>query len=213
MQCTDACVHPYPGGDSSVRRMALEARELGFDSIVAVGAESGTLSGVGIIGGRILQGTQVREIQAGLKKNAPGSVITMVNAGDYAFNRAVMNLGGIRILKGVQASPKNSFDHILARIAAERNIAVDLDFAPVFLERGYARQKALHRYADLVRLQDRFGFPFTLSSGARSVLEMRSTRQLVALGALFGLDEKGIHLALRGVTGILCREKPVEVVG
>ena len=35
MKITDACVYPYPVGDSSVRRFALEARSFGYDSIVA----------------------------------------------------------------------------------------------------------------------------------------------------------------------------------
>ncbi len=41
MKITDACVYPYPFGDSSVRRMALEARSLGFDRLVAAGVSSG----------------------------------------------------------------------------------------------------------------------------------------------------------------------------
>jgi len=31
MDRTDACTHPYPEGDSSVRRLALEAAALGYD--------------------------------------------------------------------------------------------------------------------------------------------------------------------------------------
>ncbi|MEG3055156.1 MAG: hypothetical protein RQM90_03055 [Methanoculleus sp.] len=34
---TDANVCPYPAGDSTLARMALEAAELGFDSIVTIG--------------------------------------------------------------------------------------------------------------------------------------------------------------------------------
>lgn len=213
MQCTDACVYPRPLGDSSIRRMALEARELGFDSLVAVEAGSCTLAGVDIVGSVVLQGREIREVQSALKRTAAGSGILMVDAGDYTFNRAILHMSGIRILRGIHSSPKNSFDHILSRMAAERQVAVDLDFSPVVRERGHVRQKVLHRYADLVRLQDRFGFPLTISSGARSILEMKSLRDLVALGALAGLDEEGVLLALQGVSRILHRERPVEVVG
>src|SRR5665647_2342542 len=41
MKITDACVCPYPCGDSSVRRMALEAKDLGFERLVAKDVPSG----------------------------------------------------------------------------------------------------------------------------------------------------------------------------
>jgi len=40
MMATDANVCPYPAGDSTLARMALEAAELGFDSIVTIGGIS-----------------------------------------------------------------------------------------------------------------------------------------------------------------------------
>ena len=36
MKRTDACIFPYPRGDSSLRRMLEEAQELRFDACVAV---------------------------------------------------------------------------------------------------------------------------------------------------------------------------------
>ena len=45
MKITDACVYPYPCGDSSVRRMALEAKALGFDRLVANDTPSGEVYG------------------------------------------------------------------------------------------------------------------------------------------------------------------------
>ena len=41
MKITDAAVFPYPCGDTSVRRLALEARSLGFDSLVAADTTPG----------------------------------------------------------------------------------------------------------------------------------------------------------------------------
>ncbi len=51
MKITDACVYPYPCGDSSVRRMALEARSLGFDRLVAAGVSSGEHFGIEVLHG------------------------------------------------------------------------------------------------------------------------------------------------------------------
>lgn len=213
MEYTDACVYPLPNGDSSFHRMALEARDLGFDSIVAAGVESGSYRGVEIVGGILVRAKEIREVQAIAKRSNASSVLLMASAGPYSFNRALIQTGGIRVIREIHTTPKNSFDHILSRIAAERQVAVDLDLSPLVRERGYLRQKVLQRYADLVLLQERFGFPLTISSGARSILEMKSRRDMVALCSLFGLDMDGTLTALGSISGILNRQKPVEVVG
>ena len=212
MRCTDACVYPFPLGDSSVRRMAQEAGELGLDSIVAVGARGCIFRGVEVVGGTVIQGTNPGEVQAALRKLGGDPGILMANAGDYAFNKALLHMSRVRVLRGIHATPRNSFDHILSRMAAERQVAVDLDLSLLVSGRDYARQKALQRYADLARLQSRTGFPLTLSSGARSILQMKSTRDMISLCRLFGLDEDGVEEAFLGIANILRPEKAVEVV-
>lgn len=212
MHDTDACVFPYPTGDSSLRRMALEARDLGLDSIVAAGAGGGTYAGVEIIGGTVIQAREFREVQAALRTATPGRGLVMASAGEYTFNRAVIQNSGVNVLRGIHAAPKNAFDHILSRMASERVVAVDLDLSLLVSERGYMRQRAIHRYADILRLHDRFGFPLTISSGARSITGMKSRRDMAALGGLFGLDATRLGEALGGVSRLLREERPVEVV-
>lgn len=213
MQYTDACVFPLPLGDSSLRRMAIEARELGFDSIVAAGVAGSAYRGIDIIGGTLIQTKDIREVQAAMRRNNTQSALPMVSAGAYSFNRAVIQAGWVKVIREIHATPRNSFDHIISRTAAEKQVAIDLDLSLLVQERGYMRQKVIQRYADLVSLHGRFGFPFTISSGARSILEMKSRRDMIALCGLFGLDRDGAVSALGNVSRIIHREKPVEVVG
>ncbi|MCQ8894309.1 MAG: ribonuclease P [Methanolinea sp.] len=213
MHCTDACVYPYPDGDSTIRRIALTARELGLDSVVVPGAVPQSFRGVEIVGavfyrkshpgsGRVPNGTQ-----------GAGWVLALAQAGEYAANRALLRSGNGMVLRGLHATPKNSFDHILSRIAAEKGIAVDIDFSPVIKERGSPRQRALQKYADVIRLHRKFDFPLTVSTGARSVLEMRSPREMAALGRLIGLERQETQEALATVGRLLFPGKAVEVVG
>jgi len=192
--------------------MAQEAGELGFDSIVAVGARRCIFRGVEVVSGTVIQGTDQGEVQAALRKLGGDPGIVMATAGDYALNRALLHTSRVRILRGIHATPRNSFDHILSRIAAERQVAVDIDLSILVSGRDYARQRALQRYADLTRLQSRVGFPLTLSSGARSILQMKSTRDIFALCSIFGMDEDGVEGAFLGIANALCPEKAVEVV-
>ncbi|MGA9206115.1 RNase P subunit p30 family protein, partial [Methanoregula sp.] len=91
------------------------------------------------------------------------------------------------------------FDHVVARIAAENITAIDIDLSPLISGRGHPRQKAIHRYLDLMVLHRRFEFPLTISSSARSVLGLRAVREVAGLCSLFGMDETDVREALAGV--------------
>ena len=61
-----------------------------------------------------------------------------------------------------------------------------------------SRQRALVRYRDLLVLQDRFEFPLTVSSHARSVLGMRAVREISGLCSLLGMEPYDVEQALAG---------------
>lgn len=210
---TDGLVHPYPEGDSSIRRMALEARELGFDSIVTTKWDSADIPFIRIIPGYIITAPAVRGVISQLRRAGEVRGLVLVNAGDNSFNRSVLSLKGVHILRNLHATHKHSFDHVTGRMAAERGVAVEIDLRPLMHLRGQARQKVISRYRDLVRLQERFGFQVTLSSNAYSVLEQRSVRDIFALASLFGLEKDRTREALGTIQGLLSPVRAVEVVG
>jgi ribonuclease P/MRP protein subunit RPP1 len=214
MKITDSAVFVHPNGDSSVRRMALEARSLGFDSIVAVDVPPMEYEGVTIFSGRCIRERAVKDVIARLKQAKGVDTVVSVQAGDNGFNRAVLGLKGVQILRGIQSADKTAFDHVAAKIAADNQVAVDIDLSVLIAARGIARQRAIHRYLDILVLEQRFGFPLTLSSHARSILDMRSVRETTGLCSLLGMDEGDVARALGGV-GILATPRPaaVRVIG
>ncbi len=212
MKYADACVHPYPDGDSSICRCALEAKELGLDAIVSTGGGCTDISGITVVRGAVLSGSTARDISRGLKKCGGSAGLVSVLAGNAKFNRAVIGLSGIHIMRGIPGVPRNAFDHVAARFAAERGIAIDISLHPLIHMRGLGRQKILDRYADLLRLHRRYEFAFTISSDARSFLDLRSVREMVNLCSLFGMEEDEVHRAL-GTTGcLLSPPQYVEVI-
>ncbi len=212
MTVADACLHPYPGGDSSLRRMAAEAGELGFDTIVVPDATPHSFSGVRIIPATILTGESIRAVSAGLRNVAGGKSLIMVNAGENGFNRSVLGLKGVHVLRNLSQTRKQSFDHICARFAAERGIAVDLDLYPVIHNEGSSRQRVLVRFGELIRLHSRHLFPLTISSNARSILDLRSVDEIVLICSLFGMEEDDVHAALSTTGYLLAPPGPVQVV-
>jgi len=199
MKITDAAVFPYPCGDSSVRRMALEAETLGLDSLVAVDVPSGICEGIEIRSGVLLRDLPVKDVIARVRKNQDTGAVMIVNARDNGFNRAVLSLKGVHILRGIHAAEKTAFDHVTAKMAADCGVALDIDLSPLIFGRGIARQRAIHRYRDMLVFEQRFEFPLTLSTGARSVLDMRATREITALCSLLGMDIPDVEKAFGGV--------------
>ena len=202
MQITDACVFPYPLGDSSVRRMALEARDLGFDSIVAVDAPPGDFSGITILSGTIIRDSPVKDVINRVKRARESDSIVIVQARDNGFNRAAISVKGVHMLCGIHTADKLAFDHVTAKMAADNRVAVDLDLSPLIAGRGVGRQRALHRYRDILMLSSKFGFPVTLSTHARSILDMRSVREISGLCSVLGMEISDVGNALSGVAKV-----------
>jgi ribonuclease P/MRP protein subunit RPP1 len=196
MKITDAAVFPYPCGDTSVRRLALEAKTLGFDSLVAMDTPAGSFDGVEIISGIIIQDVTMRDVITRVKQAKDAGAVVSVSARDNGFNRAAIGLKGVHILRGIQAADKMAFDHVTAKMAADNNVAIDIDLSVIIAARGIARQKVIHRYRDVLTLERRFKFPVSLSSYARSYLDLRAVREITGLCSLIGMDISGVEKAL-----------------
>jgi ribonuclease P/MRP protein subunit RPP1 len=212
MKITDACVYPYPCGDSSVRRMALEAKALGFDRLVAADTPSGESYGVEIYSGILIRETAVKDLASRIKRERNNAAVVSVQAGDNGFNRSVLNHKGVHILRGLHSSDKNAFDHVTAKIAADNRVAIDLDLSPLISGRGYSRQRVMHRYRDILVLERRYEFPITISSHARSILDMRAVREIAGLSSLIGMDTHDVEMAFFGVDIITTPPDPAVKV-
>jgi ribonuclease P/MRP protein subunit RPP1 len=192
--------------------MVIEARELGLRGIVAIGSGGCDIGGVSVIRGALVQESTVKGALAALKRVPRDAALVIVNAGDNAFNRTLLSQRKVGILRHMYKTDRDAFDHVTARMAADRGVAVDLDLRPIIQLRGPARQKVLQRYGELLTLQRRYGFPFTLSTSAFSVLEQRSVRDMIGLCAIFGMEKGEAIAALGAVERIIAGELKVRVV-
>jgi ribonuclease P/MRP protein subunit RPP1 len=203
MKITDACVFPYPYGDSSVRRMALEAKNLGFDRLVAINTPPADCFGIEICTGVIIKGIPLKDIISRIKKERNTEALVSVEAGDNSFNRSVISLKGVHSIRSIQSAEKNAFDHVAAKMAADNRVAIDLDLSVIVSGRGSTRQRAMHRFLDVLILEQRFEFPLTLSSFAHSVLDMRAVREITGLCSIIGMDIPDVEKAFSGVDFIM----------
>lgn len=212
MTVTDACICPYPAGNSSTRRMALEARGLGYDTLVAMGIPSGDYGGIAVYGGALVRGVPAHGAALQVKRHSQEGKVVFVEAGDNGFNRALLAVRGTHVLCGIHRADRHSFDHVTAKIAADHRVAVDISLEPVLRQRSAARQKALNRYLDILMLSRKYGFPLVLSTHARSVLEMRPVREVTAVASFIGLDLDEAVQALETVPHLLAEDTTVRVI-
>jgi ribonuclease P/MRP protein subunit RPP1 len=192
--------------------MALEAKALGFDRLVAADTPSGEFYGIEIYSGILIRDTSVRDLTNRIKRERNNEAIISVQAGDNGFNRSVISLKGVHILRGIHSADKNAFDHVAAKMAADNRVAIDLDLLPLFSGRGSTRQRIMHRYRDILVLERRYEFPLTISSHARSILDMRAVREIAGLCSLIGMDPPDVERAFFGVDIIITPPNPAVKV-
>jgi ribonuclease P/MRP protein subunit RPP1 len=193
--------------------MALEARGLGFDSLVAMGIPAGReISGITVLAGTVVQGAPAGEAIARAKRSRGEGKVVFVRAQDNGFNRAVLGAKGIHVLCGLGSADRHAFDHVAATIAADHGVAVDISLEPLVRQRGIARQKALGRYFDILMLSRKHGFPLVISTHARSVLEMRPVREIAGIASLIGLSPGEAGQGLAAIGQILVQKESVRVV-
>jgi ribonuclease P/MRP protein subunit RPP1 len=150
----------------------------------------------------------MKDVIAQVKRAKDSGEVISVKAGDAGFNRGVAGLRGVHILRGVHAADRNAFDHVTAKMAADNGVAIDIDLSVIIAGRGIARQRAIQRYRDVLVLERRFEFPLTLSTYARSVLELRAVREISGLCSLLGMDIPDVERAFAGVERVTTPPKP-----
>ncbi len=189
MPLIDAGVFPYPAGPASQRRLAFELKELGFTGMVAIGGEfreeKDFITYAGIMVPARTRDLPKLAARAGQQGNR---TIFIVSAGENNRNRAVLTTPGVHMLAGIEQAPKDSFDRHCASLAAEREVAVDISIRPLIQASGVHRQKTIRRYEEIVTLQQRYGFPLCISSGAGSPMDLRAPRAIAALLKLVSDD-------------------------
>jgi ribonuclease P/MRP protein subunit RPP1 len=185
---------------------------LGFDGLVAAATASGEFAGIEVCSGILIERTATKDIINRVRREKNTKTVLSVQAGDNAFNRAMISLKGVHIIRGIQLADKTAFDHVAAKMAADNQVAIDIDLSPLVSGRGISRQRAIHRYRDVLVLERRFEFPITISSHARSILEMRAVREIAGLCTLLDMEISDIEMALSGVDTITRLPVPAVMV-
>jgi ribonuclease P/MRP protein subunit RPP1 len=213
MQCIDGCVFPYPIGSFSVNRAISELKNHGYTGMVACGVSREIIPnhpGFSIWTGRYIQVPGIREIRKEILIASREGDICIARAGEGGINRSILSSSGVHILSDLHIAPKNAFDRVCAQYAADRGIAVDIRISPLRELRGIARERVIRVYEEILLLQNRYGFPLIISSGAMSPADIRSSRATEAILTGIGMEKHLIRDSFETIPRLLNRNNPVR---
>jgi ribonuclease P/MRP protein subunit RPP1 len=98
-------------------------------------------------------------------------------------------------------------DHVIAKSAADRNIAIEFDVGSLIRYRGGKRVHAMSELGQRLMLARKFDVHMILTSGARSIYDIRGPRELIALAGLFGMTKEEAIRSMTAIPAAILRTK------
>lgn len=111
-----------------------------------------------------------------------------VRSADEKVMRAAVESSSVDILIPSERGKVGAINHIVAKAAADNNVAFAFETAPLINSRGYRRAKLIAGYSEMVPVLRRYGVPVLLLSGAESGYDLRDPLTQRAFGELFTLE-------------------------
>ncbi|WP_435358545.1 RNase P subunit p30 family protein [Haloarchaeobius sp. DFWS5] len=195
-------VHAHPDGASTVSRFAHTAAEYGYDGIVVRnhGDTRAEYDAERIGDEYDLDVVPALEIRADNPTQASGYVgnyrrqfpLLLVHGGDVTMNRFAVEQERIDVLAHPMRR-EGDFNHVLAKAAAENGVRVEFNFRNVLGITGGGRVQSLRSLRKLRELVEKFDVPYVVSGDPTSHLELRASRELVALGECIGFSAEQIR--------------------
>lgn len=206
-------VHAHPDGDGTVARLAKTAAEYGYDGVVVRNHGDAQAAydpdAVGdAYGVDVVAGIEIRTDDAGRAGGLVGNYrskrdLVCVHGG--ALNRFAVEQPKVDVLAHPMAD--GDVNHVLAKAAAENDVHVEFNFARVLRADGGRRVQAIRGLRKLRELVEQYDVPYVVSADARSHLQLRAPRELVAVGEVIGFDPGAIERGLRAWGAIAERNR------
>jgi ribonuclease P/MRP protein subunit RPP1 len=199
----DMGVHAYPEGGSTASRLAMAAKEYGYAGICVADHSGyfpevrGRLEGVDVIRGVEVVAKNANDLRKQVDRFRKKVQVLAVHGGDPAINRAACEDDRVDILMHPPDGKTSGINHILAKLAADKHIAIGFELLPIICAKGGSRVRALSNYRTNLALVKKYEVPFVVVSGAMSFYDMRDVRAAISLCRLFGMGEKD---AIKGLS-------------
>ncbi len=140
-----------------------------------------------LVGAELVAGS-VSDLKVKIKQVRDVVDILAVYGGNLKINRAAVEDPRVDILIHPEFKRKDSgMDDVMARLAAENFVAIELNFREFLHSSRKSRSFVLRKMKQNAMLAEKYNAPVIVASGAESVWDMRAGRELSSLAHLCGL--------------------------
>ncbi len=184
-------------GDS---RCAFELHRLGYDGLAFIQSSNNynkeLNNDIHDIDFQIFSGVEIyakngEDLRRKVNKFRDKEDIIIVNGGNLKINRAACEDPRVDILAHPYKNRRDSgINHILAKKAAENEVAIELSINSIIKTRFSLRAKLLSQFRQIIKMHRKFNFPTIISSNAYSTYDLRTPEDIIALGCCFGMTKK-----------------------
>jgi len=123
--------------------------------------------------------------------------LLLVRGGTNLMNRIAVENRGVDILTHPDYERKDcGINHVLARLAKENEVAIEINLREVLNSEGLIRKNVLTNHMDIIKLYKKFKFPLIVSSGALSHWQIKDPKVLISYLVTLGLEMKEAKEAL-----------------
>ncbi|MDK2892914.1 MAG: ribonuclease protein subunit [Methanohalophilus sp.] len=203
----DLCVHAYPDGEHNCSQMLAMSQHLGYSGI-CISNHSDSESCEEVLSSNVqlemCSGIEVRvskpsKLHGLVGKYRTKKDVIIVHGGTESINRAAVENPSVDILNHPFTSKDSGINHVLAKAAAENNVALAFNVDILIKLKGGKRVYALSNFRRNLQLARKYDVPMLLTSNAASLYDLRAPRDLIALAGLFGMTIEEGNLALSDI--------------
>jgi len=195
-------VHAHPDGESTAARVAATAGRMGYDGVV-IRARTAAPDYAAVREASDIDVVDAVEVVAPDPERASGAVgglrpdhtLLCVRGGTDRLNRFAVESERVDVLTRPMADG-GDVNHVLANCAAANGVRIEFDFGPVLRTTGGERVRALRDLRKLRELVADADAPFVVSATPESHLQLRASRELIAVGEAVGFDPETVRAGL-----------------
>jgi ribonuclease P/MRP protein subunit RPP1 len=214
----DFGVHTIPDGENTVEELAALARHFGYSGI-ALSNHSDKLPQSkpvldSINGFEIFRGIELVEENPSKLNGLIGRFrkfvdVLTVHGGSETVNRTALENPKVDILNHPAFEKSCGLNQVLAKVAAENDVAIGITLRPFLHSRGSRRIHMLSDQRATLDLIRKYDVPLVLSSDAMSCFDLRAPMETLALAEVCGFEEEEALEAISTVPErILSKNKP-----
>lgn len=197
--------HARPDGDSTVARLALTAAEYGYDGLVVrnhgdgpVEYDRNTLAetyGIDVVDGVEIRTDDLSRASGFVGNHRDRRTVVAVHGGTVEMNRFAVEQPAVDVLAHPMAE-SGDVNHVIAKSAAENSVHIEWSLRDVLRADGGRRVEAIRGLRKLRELIEQYDAPYVVSADASSHLQLRTPRELRALGEVLDCSPEWIEVGL-----------------